>query len=172
MKILTDYGRPYLLDSLTGPVVPSHYWIFSGEMQDYTLAMIHFLEETTGPTITVEIMGVTLDLPASWHIMVADEGSCDVDTVPLHQCSRNAYKALLMSPTDNKIRLVPMKVLDLHKSKSLVHPMMEKGTMFVRPIKEEYRNNTDDYSQLCITIGPTDLSSKYISEMGLGDLVY
>ena len=59
-----------MIENLLSPVVPKHYWIFSGQMQDFMLAPISYLEETSGPSLTIEVDGFRFNVPAHWNILV------------------------------------------------------------------------------------------------------
>ena len=55
MDILPDYGRTYIISSLTSPIVVKHNWMFDAPMTDFTLQPIQYLEETTGAALKVRI---------------------------------------------------------------------------------------------------------------------
>lgn len=171
MMIFTDYNKPYIIETLTGPIVPSHYWVFSGEMVDFTLSPISYLEETTGPVIEFMIEGFTFFLPTSWHIMIMDEETCQIDTVPVSSCARSNYTAFLFSPNDTKIRMGEIRVVDYHKNMPLAHPMMEKGTMLCYPIGPEKSNKGED-NILCINAGPYDLTAKFLGACTAADILF
>ena len=60
MQILPDYGFAYIIDEVTGPVVPKHAWYYDAVHNDFMLKPIMMLEETTGPTVLVRIKDLTL----------------------------------------------------------------------------------------------------------------
>ena len=59
----------------------SHFWTFSGHMMDFKLEALEYLEETTGPTITLRIQNLDIPLPASWTLMAVDMETSALFTV-------------------------------------------------------------------------------------------
>ena len=78
MHILYDALRPYNVTSLTDPISITHFWTFSGTMMDFKLEPLEYLEETTGPTVTVEVNGLTFDMPVSWNVLAVEQDSYTV----------------------------------------------------------------------------------------------
>lgn len=173
MMIFTDYNKPYILESLSGPIVPQYHWVFSGEMCDYTLAPITILESTTGPSIEFVIEGFTFILPCSWHIMIVDKETTQIDTIPVSHCARSNYTALLFSPHDSKMRECEIKVVDFHENASLVHPILSKGTMMCYPVGPELKaGGKNEDNILCINAGPYDLVGKILGDVTVADIIY
>lgn len=168
MMILTDYNKPYIIESLVSPIIPEYYWVFSGKMLDYTLCPISYLEETIGPTIEFVIEGTQIFLPTSWHVLVVEPDTGQLDTIPVLSCSKAAFNALVFTPNDPKFRHAEMRVSGLETNKSLVHPMMEKGTMMCIPIGPDPA--TGNVMSICA--GPYDVGAKHFEEANLADLMY
>lgn len=170
MHILPEWNKPYILDSLTCPVIAEYYWAFSGPMLDFTLLPINYLEETIGPAIELQINGTTVLVPSTWNIMVADPETSTLDVVPITNCALNDYHAVLIASYDSKIRLQRIQVTDLVKRLSCVHPMLPKGTMMMNPVGPE-KDKVNDDNILSMCIGPYDLYSKYLNNKTIGDLI-
>lgn len=170
MIIFTDYNKPYVIDDLYSPVVPRHFWVFNGLMQDFTLSPIMYLEETSGPTFEIEVDGVSVLLPASWHLLVTDDDHYKVDTVRVSDCSKNRYHALLMTDADNKVRTAEIRVVDYFDHKSLIHPMLDKENMLCHPISDQMSKNK--HVICCLCAGPADLSAKHLVDISVSELFY
>lgn len=168
MLILTEYNKNYIIESLTGPVVPKFCWTFSGPMLDFMLSPITYLEETTGPTKTIEINGFRFEMPAGWNILITERETFQLDTVPIASCSSQHTLAFVMSPTNYMLRMAEVKVVDYCEEKSLVHPLIAKGTGLCHPagcIK-----NGDTEIDLAVVITPHDLY-KHIAGKAVGDIM-
>ena len=87
MLVLPDYGHPYIIDSVSGPVVPKYSWFYDVSLNDFVLRPIRLLEETIGTTVKVRINNFDFNVPASWNLLVVDEDTKLVDTVPITQCA-------------------------------------------------------------------------------------
>lgn len=171
MLIFTDYNKPLIIDSLDTPLVTRHHWVLSGSMKDFKLANIPYIEETRGSSIEVMIEGFKFIVPALWNILVVDEETMVLDSVPIASCSTSSYRALLFSSFDTKVRHADIAVIDLHTNHSCFHPMVGKGTMLCHPIGPETRRDGVE-NILNVMIGPHDLYSKYIKDMSAAELLY
>ncbi len=169
MLILPEFARPYLIQSLDSPVVPKYFWTFSGPMLDFVLSPIHYLEETTGPSVCVMISGFEFYVPASWNILVVDRDTSMVDTVPIHVCSTNVYQAFLFSSVSNRYVTADIYVTDYRKDDRIVHPLVQKATMMCHPVGPEPMNQQ---AILNAMIGPYDLYQKYLSNVSACELIY
>ena len=168
MLILPDYARPYLIDSLTAPVVVKHNWIFNAQMCDFTLAPIHYLEETTGGGLKVRINNSEFWVPSSWNILVTDTETYQLDTVSIQSCASVKHLAFAFSTDEMKLRTLDITVIDSINEISLVHPMINKGTMLVHPVGPAPQPTRKD-THLAVVIGPHDLY-KHLSGKVVGDL--
>lgn len=153
------------------PLVTRHHWVLSGSMKDFKLATIPYIEETKGPSIEIMVEGFKFVVPASWNILVVDEETQILDTVPIANCSTGAHSVLLMSSFDTKVRRAPIAVTDLFQSYSCFHPIVGKGTMLCHPVGPEERMDGVE-NILNVMIGPHDLYSKYIKDMTAAELLY
>lgn len=168
MLIYTDFGKSYVIDSLTGPVVPKYYWIFSGPMLDFTLAPIQYLEETTGAVITVEINGLQFDVPAHWNILITDDDTWQLDTIPLSSCANQKTLAYVMSPNEYTLRTAEVKIIDYCGHKALVHPLLAKGTGLCHPIGTIIHNGKE--IDIMVILTPYDLY-RFVGDKVVGDIL-
>jgi hypothetical protein len=138
-------------------------------MLDFTLNPIHYLEETTGPSIEVMIKNFKFSIPASWNILVVDRDTSLIDTIPVSNCTSNNYEAFIMTTIGNRFESAQINVLDLIPEQKIVHPMIQKGTMFCHPIGTQERN---EESVMSVMIGPFDLYQKYLEGVSAKELLY
>lgn len=171
MQILTDYSRALIIDSLENPMVTTYHWILSGHIKDFMLEQIQYLEETKGPGVEIMIEGLSFIVPASWNILVVDDETSTLDTIPIPDCATTNHKALLMSSVDFRIRKAPIKFVEFHEFSKCIHPSVAKGTMFCHPIGPELRNDKVE-NILSVMIGPYDLYSKYLKGIAAAELMY
>jgi len=174
MLILPDYGFPYIIDNVSGPVVPKHCWFYDSELNDFLLRPIRLLEETTGPTVSVRINGFTFSVPASWNLLVVDEDTKLVDTVQITQCSSSNYLAFLMHPDVSSYQLSSIVLLDLEMKKSCVHVMIPRMHMMlhpVGPVKDDRVNKkTPNLNYSCL-LSPQDLGKHMIGMTAMEVLI-
>jgi hypothetical protein len=172
MLILPDYSKPYLIDSLTAPIIVKYHWIFSGPQADFMLSPITYLEETTGEALKVRINDSEFWIPKSWNILVTDKDTAKVDTVPIKSCATVKHSIFAFSTNETRLRTLDAEIIDetpYDTRMSLVHPMITKGTMLVHPVGPAFIQNSKD-THLCVVIGPHDLY-KYLSDLSIGDLI-
>lgn len=163
MLILPDYNFPYMIEDVSEHVVPKYSWFYDVDMNDFMLKPIRFLEETIGATVVVRINNQKFNVPASWNLMVVDEETKIVDTVPIVQCSSNNYKAFMMHPETNDYHVSSVDLIDLIPKSSCVHVMIPRLCMMLHPvgILETARSK---YAELnySVLLSPQDLG-KHLS---------
>jgi hypothetical protein len=165
MLILPDYGKPYIIDSLTAPIVVRYHWIFNGPACDFMLQQISYLEETTGGALQIRVNGTEFWVPATWNILVTDAETCQLDTVTIKTCASKMHSAFCFSTNSMNFRTLDVTVLDAVDEMSLVHPMIMKATALVHPVGP----SESEKEILNIVIGPHDLY-KYLSNKVVGDI--
>lgn len=169
MLILTEYSKPYLIETSNAPIVPKFFWAFTSALLDFTLHPLHYLEETSGTLISVEVNGLTFALPYNWFVLVSDVDTQKLDCMPLADCITVEAYPLIMTPDDSKFRTLPIRVKDVTPDCSVTHPMLQKGTALCHPVGEL---ELDDgrTTIMNIIVGPHDLY-KHIDNMLYGDLI-
>lgn len=168
MLVLPDYGKPYMIDSLTAPVVIKHNWIFHGPTTDFMLSPITYLEETTGAAVKVRINNSEFWIPATWLILVTDRETFQIDTVSIQSCASTKHIAFSFSPDEMKLRTLDIMIVDYAEEMSLVHPMINKGTALVCPVGPTTQG-VGKPLQLSVVIGPHDLY-KHLTDKVVGDI--
>ncbi len=113
-----------------------------------------YLEETTGSAIKIMINKFTLDVPASWNILVVDEITMMIDTIPISDCSSKSYKSFLFCPTSMNLFLDEIKFIDFIPYISICHTAIPKNSMICHPVGQ---NNENDNEHLNCLLGPYDL---------------
>ena len=174
MYILPDYGFPFLIEDVSGMIVPKLNWVYDVPQNDFLLSPIRLLEETTGVTVTVKINDFIFDVPASWNLLIADEDTKIVDTVPITQCSNSGCKAFLMHPQMFDYHLCDVTLLDLKMKASCVHTMIPKSCMMLHPVGKIVSNSNmkttkDDLSYCCL-LSPQDLG-KHMNNLTAMEIV-
>lgn len=137
-------------------------------MVDFTLNPIEYLEETTGPVVKARINNSEFWVPASWHILVTDRETYQIDTVNIQSCANIGHVAFSFSPDEMKLRTLDIKIVDTADKMSLVHPMINKGTMLVHPVGPSPEMHTKQFN-LSVAIGPHDLY-KHLAGKVIGDI--
>lgn len=168
MLVLPDYGKPYMIDSLTAPVVIKHNWIFHGPTTDFMMSPITYLEETTGAVVKVRINNSEFWVPATWFILVTDRETYQIDTVGIQSCASTKHIAFSFSPDEMKLRTLDIMVVDYAEEMALVHPMISKGTALVCPVGPTPQGIGKPL-QLSVVIGPHDLY-KHLTNKVIGDI--
>ncbi len=174
MQVLPDYSKPYIIDSLTAPVVIKHNWIFNAPACDFMLNPITYLEETTGGAFKVRINGTEFWMPATWFILVTDTETYQIDTVSIQSCASKKHLAFSFSPDEMNLRTLDVMILDAcdpdkgAEPMSFVHPMISKATALVHPVGPSNARFGKTH-QLSVVVGPHDLY-KYLTNKVVGDI--
>ena len=168
MLCLPDYNKPYILSSLTDPVVIKHHWIFNAPQCDFMLSPITYLEETSGAAVKLRINNFEFWVPATWNVLVTDKDTYQLDTVGIQSCGPSKHEIFIFSPNEMKLRTMRADVIGYDENSSLVHPMINKGMALVHPIGPSLNAKEKDM-QLSIVIGPYDLY-KHLSNKVIGDI--
>lgn len=168
MLCLPDYNFPYLIDDVSSPVIPKFSWYYDISLNDIVLRPILLLEESVGPTVRVKINVMEFNVPASWNLMIVDEETKTVDTVPIMQCSSSSYSALLLHPESNDYYPSPVILLDLYPSESCSYIMIPKMHMMLHPVGEI--NKSKKNINYCCLFSPQDLG-KYISKLSAMEMI-
>lgn len=175
MQVLPDYGHPYLVDDVSGPVVPKFSWFYDVSLNDFVLRPINLLEETQGPTVKVRINNFEFNVPASWNLLIVDEETKMVDTVPITQCSSSSYSALLMHPETHDYHVSSVVLVDLMLKETCTYVMIPRMHMMLHPCGKLSASNFSRNSKkvdldYCCLLTPQDLG-KYMNEMTAMEII-
>jgi hypothetical protein len=167
MLVLPEYNRPYIIESLTSPIVIKHNWMFNAPQCDFMLEPIRYLEETTSPAVKVRINNYEFWIPEDWHILVTDRDTYQLDSVPISSCAQVKHQAFTFVADELKLRTLDIMVLDYQaEPTSMIHPMISKGMALVHPVGPSFDARK---VQLSVVIGPHDLY-KHLNGKTVGDL--
>jgi len=178
LLVFPEFCKPYIIDSLTNPIVIKHFWVLNTNLrvdpdeppqQDFMLQKISYLEETTGPTYRIGINGSEFWVPAEWNILVVDPETSAIDFVGFQSCASLEFNAFLFSPIETSIRYMPVRILDYVKEKSLVHPAIDKGNAMACPVGP-IKTRVHQELHVAIIIGPYELY-KHLQNKTIGDLL-
>ena len=167
MQVLADFGKSYVIESLTSPVAIRYHWIFNAQLTDFLLQQITYLEETTGAAVKLRVNGTEFWVPSTWHILVTDRDTYQLDTVSVQACSSSKHIAFVFAPDEMNLRTLDIEVIDYIDDISLVHPMINKGQALVHPVGPG--QGVGKTLQLSVVIGPHDLY-KHLSNKVVGDI--
>lgn len=168
MQILSEVSRPYIIDSVSAPMGVTHFWSFSGHMLDFKLEPLEYLEETIGPTISIRVQNLEIDIPASWSLLAVDKETYTVDMIPVTTCATFEHDILLFSPDDSKLVTTKLNVVNFADKKSCIHPAIPKGSAMIHPTGPEISHNR--YIFYGIVCGPHDLY-RYCGGKTVGDIL-
>jgi len=162
MVILPEYGFPLIIDNVSGPVVAKHSWFYDVSLNDFVLRPINLLEETVGPTVKVRINDFEFLVPASWNLLVVDEETKMVDTIPITQCSSSNYMAFMMHPETHDYYMSPVVLLDLMMHEECTYVMIPRQHMMLHPVGPIPVSTHAKYGprndlSYCVLLTPQDL---------------
>ena len=132
MLILPEYLQPYMIESANSPIIPRHNWYFDALQMDFMLKPIHFLEETLGEAVAARINGYEFLIPSHWHVLVVDEDTWLVDTVPIKKAVK--FQAYLMHPASSSFEMSDIVLIDQQPYSKCVHTSIPKGSMLCHPV--------------------------------------
>ena len=168
MIILNEINRPYIVDSLTAPIVLRHHWIFNAQQLDFALSEIQYLEETTGPTITLQIGDSEVKVPGAWNLLIVDNETYTVDMVPVTACASFEHLAFVFSPDDGKLITAPVRVIAWDPKGVCIYPAVDKAQAVVHSISPGMLHGK--LIPRGVVVGPHDLW-RYIGGKTVGDLL-
>lgn len=146
----------------------SHFWSFSGHMLDFKLETLEYLEETTGPTVTIRVQNLDMEIPTGWTVMAVDMETYTIDCIPVTAAATFSHNLLLFSPDDGKLVTTTANIVDFNKKNSVVHPTVPKGSAMVHPTGPELKHGKHVFYG--IVCGPHDLH-RWIGGKTVGDIL-
>ena len=70
MQITDEQNKTVSITSIDKPIATDHFWIMDLQVQDWLLTKLVMLEEFSTPTLTLNIRGNLVEVPAEWNILV------------------------------------------------------------------------------------------------------
>lgn len=163
MLIFDSTPQPLALDSLQAPVVSDHFWVLDLGLQDFTLAPLTMLEEIVCPTVVLKVSGFpfAIPVPSSWHLLVYDEETMQLDTVQLAEAPGRDFTAFVGGPNISKITPGTVSVMDYFPEFTNVSPSLNKHQMLCCPISND----------AWISVSPSDAYARHLKNACAGDLI-
>lgn len=168
MIILNEINKPYIIESLTQPLPLRYHWIFNANQLDFMMNEIKYLEETAGPTITLDIEGAEVNVPGGWNILIVDMETYTIDAIPVTACAAFEHQALVFSPDDSKLITAPIRVTGWNPKGSCIYPALEKNYALVHAIAPG--SSHGKIIPRGIIVSPTDLY-RWVGGKTVGDVL-
>lgn len=162
MFIFDNDSQPLILDSIYAPCVTDHFWVLDLIMRDYTLVPLQVLEEIVCPTVVARIQGFDFIAPANWNILVYDRDTTQLDTVTLAEAAGREFTALVYGPHCSAPQAGEITIVDYAPEYKNINPSMNKHQMLCHPIS----------GSTWVSISPSDVYTKYLKNLSVGDLLY
>ena len=161
MMIFDEHSKPIILDSILTPTVAEYMWVLDLQQEDFMLAPLSVLEETTSPSIELMIAGFRFVLPTSWNILVCDPESMQLDVVEVASVAGKEFRAFVYGPDCSMALTAPITATDYHPNFVSVGPQLSKSEMLCHPISPE----------LWVNVTPSDSYNKYLKGKVAGDII-
>jgi hypothetical protein len=162
MLIFDEDMHCIVIDSVITPLTTDYFWALNLEIKDYSLVPFLMLEETVGPTSTLEILGFQFDVPSPWNILVYSEETMQIDTKEIGKLSGKDFTALIYDFEKSAVLPDRIKVMDYKPEAVCIGPSLNKQVMMAHPINP----------QMAVCISPTDIYNKYLKDCTIGDILY
>ena len=137
------------------------FWVLDLEIMDFTLAPLMVLEEVVAPTITLEILGFTFKLPATWCMLVFAEDTMQIDVIENGELAGKDFTALVAGPDITLPIPGNVKLIDYTPEDYNYVPSLSKNQMLCHPI------GPDQW----VNVAPSDPYNKYLKELVVGDIL-
>lgn len=160
MLILDEDYRTTILDSIYAPVKSDYFWCLDTTDQDFMLAPLTVLEEITAPTLTLTFGDFSLNVPASWNILVYDNETMQIDSIEISSASGKDFRAFIYGPHEHQQHGVIIKTSHYMPVAKTVAPLLNKHQMLCHPITPAH--------WVCIT--PHDVQ-KHLKNLYVGNLL-
>jgi hypothetical protein len=163
MFITNEQYKNFKVTSIDEPIPVDYFWILDLQEQDWMLSKLVMLEEFTTPTLTLNIKGHLIELPAEWNILVYSPETSDVDMVQISDLTKSEFVIFLYDYKTSKVIEHTAKVVNYSPSSTVRTPSFNKSNMLCYPIAERY----------WIMVAPTDTYNKYLKDsITVGNFLY
>ena len=161
MMIFDETSKPMLLDSILTPAPADHMWVLEFQLEDFMLAELAVLEETTSPSIELMIAGFRFVLPTTWNLLVCDPESMQLDVVEVASVAGKEFQAFVYGAECSMAHTLSVQATDYYPNYINVGPQLSKSQMLCHPISPD----------LWINISPSDSYNKYLKGKVAGDII-
>jgi len=154
MLISNEDSRPIVIASIDEPINTDYFWVLDLEEQDFKLSKLVMLEEFSAPTLTINVKGHSIEIPAEWNILVYSDDTSAVDMVQVSDLTKSNFSLFLLNHKSNKIVENLARVTNYSSASVVRTPSFNKNLMLCHPIGDN----------AWIMIAPTDTYNKYLKE--------
>lgn len=166
MLIFTEDNSTVVLNDATMALFTAkfpynYFWCLDTDELDFTLAPLTVIEDMVGPTLTIQVGPIQLEIPANWYILVADNETKQIDVVNLANTAGTTFQALYYGPDTNRYGQISYKVIDYNPRRHIVAPLLNKHQMLCHPISETH----------WICVSPHD-TYKRVKNAVISDLIF
>lgn len=163
MQITDENNKTVTIKSIDKPISTDFFWILDLQAQDWLLTKLVMLEEFTTPTLTLNIRGNLVEVPAEWNILVYSPETSDVDMVRVSDLTKSAFTIFFYDFISNKIIEESARVVGYSPNSTVRTPSFNKSNMLCHPVADRY----------WIMIAPTDTYNKYFKDsVTVGNFLY
>ncbi|MGI0076379.1 MAG: hypothetical protein ACREAU_03120 [Nitrosopumilaceae archaeon] len=161
MLFFDENQKPIILEDIDIPVLSDFFWILDLNLKDFKLAPLLVFEEIICPSIEVQVLGFKFPLPANWYILIFDEETLQLDTIPISKLTDGGFTALVYGPALPNIAAGKIIAVDYFSNFRNVGPSLNKFQMLCHPISQK--------TWVCVS--PGDAYNKYLKDCVIGDLL-
>lgn len=154
MLISNEDSRPVAINSIDEPIDTDYFWILDLADQDFKLSKLIMLEEFSTPTLTINVKGHAIELPAEWNILVYSTDTASVDMVQVSDLTKSHFSLFLLDHKKNKVIENMVKVVSYKTAATVRTPSFNKNMMMCHPIGET----------AWVMVAPTDTYNKYLKD--------
>lgn len=163
MLITNEENINYKIESIDVPLVADYFWVLDLVEQDWVINKLVMLEEFHTPTLTLNIKGDLVEIPAEWNILVYSPETSTVDMVQISDLTKSDFTIFLFDYKKSKVVETSTKVVAYSPSSVIRTPSFNKNNMMCYPIADKY----------WIMIAPTDTYNKYLKDsITVGNFLY
>ncbi len=160
MLIFDELNNAIILDSIHTPTISDSFWVLDLAMEDFTLAPLLVLEESTCPSIVLDVDGYSFPLPTNWNILVCDPETMVLDVVEISGIGGKEFHVMKYGPHKSMIETSIVTVVDYIPDHVNVGPALSKQQMLCHPINQT----------TWVNVAPTDVYNKYLKNLVAGNL--
>lgn len=144
------------------PLASEFMWTLNCDILDFTLSPIQMLEEISCPALEIRSpSGGIFVLPASWHILICDRDTAQLDVITLAEFAGREFSAFTYGPKQAHSSHITLSVTNYVTTATVASPCLQKVQMLCHPVNET--------EWICVS--PSDPYNKYLKDKIIGDLV-
>jgi len=161
MLMMDENNETVIIDSIYDPIKSQYFWTLNLEQRDFMLSPLLILEELVAPSIKLQIGGYGFYIPSMWNVVVFDDETTSIDTVPIFDLFGKDFKVLAYGPKCSKPYGIRGAVVDYIPEYKMAYPSLNKTQLLCHPIS----------ASLFIMISGTDSFNKYLKNADISDII-